>query len=52
MTTELEQQLQNAVNSVPGWTWDDVEVAPLDGGVALPRDARGGRPLEARLPDR
>ncbi|MBO6814092.1 MAG: phosphotransferase family protein [Rhizobiaceae bacterium] len=33
MTTELEQQLQDAVNSVPGWTWEEVDVAPLDGGV-------------------
>lgn len=31
--TNIEQQLQNAVNSVPGWTWNEVEVSPLDGGV-------------------
>ena len=33
MTPELENQLKEAVNSVPGWTWDEVDVAPLDGGV-------------------
>ena len=33
MTPELEIQLRTAVNSVPGWIWEDVEVAPLDGGV-------------------
>jgi len=33
MSNELENQLKDAVNSVPGWTWDEVEVASLDGGV-------------------
>lgn len=33
MTPDLRKQLRTAVNSVPGWTWDEVDVAPLDGGV-------------------
>jgi thiamine kinase-like enzyme len=33
MTPELEIQVRTAVNSVPGWIWEDVDVAPLDGGV-------------------
>ena len=33
MTTELEKKLQDAVNSVPGWRWGEVDIAPLDGGV-------------------
>ncbi|MFK7867616.1 MAG: phosphotransferase [Roseobacter sp.] len=33
MSGTLEDQLRAAVNSVPGWTWDEVDVAPLDGGV-------------------
>ncbi|AEI94786.1 choline kinase family protein [Roseobacter litoralis] len=33
MSSTLEEQLRNAVNSVPGWSWDEVDVAPLDGGV-------------------
>lgn len=33
MSGTLEEQLRNAVNSVPGWSWDEVDVAPLDGGV-------------------
>ncbi len=33
MAGTLEEQLRDAVNSVPGWTWDEVDVKPLDGGV-------------------
>jgi thiamine kinase-like enzyme len=33
MTPEFEAQLRAAVKSIPGWTWDEVDVAPLDGGV-------------------
>lgn len=33
MSKDLDKQLEAAVNAVPGWTWDDVDVAPLDGGV-------------------
>ncbi len=33
MSGTLEDQLRTAVNSVPGWTWDEVDVSPLDGGV-------------------
>lgn len=33
MSNDLETQLRNAVNSIPGWTWEQTEVSPLDGGV-------------------
>lgn len=33
MIPKFEKQLRAAVNSVPGWTWDEVDVTPLDGGV-------------------
>lgn len=33
MSAGIEKQLRDAVNSVPGWAWDQVEIAPLDGGV-------------------
>jgi len=33
MTNDLENRLRAAVNSIPGWLWEEVVVAPLDGGV-------------------
>ena len=33
MEAALRNRLEKVVNSVPGWSWDEVSVAPLDGGV-------------------
>ena len=33
MSTKTAERLKEAVNSVPGWTWDEVKVEVLDGGV-------------------